>query len=213
MMVGCRKDTETIRSFKKDIYESYVCSSHMVTALVIAGNDYAEGKHFFYPQQCAMVDITNVNLSTARIKQDAFSNMTVSELSAISTQSSDGELNDCVYCSNQREAMSYVLLALSIHKIPSLNEQMLRDAQKALPAGNDFTLLSELYSYAEKLYNIAISEDVDFQTLCLEAQSIASDFEESFAKSDEQFPNTNIDKVKTQELAEKQISIYIETNK
>lgn len=219
-MVGCGKKTEKIRSFKKDIYESYVCSSHMISQLLQAGSDYQDGKHFMYANECVMVNLEQVDLNTARMEQDAYERMSVEELLAFTHQSyqikengTEGLLQNCIYCNSSETAMQYVRYAVNLYKLPSLCEQMIHDAKKVIPTGEDYKQLTELASYAERLYQYAISADMTYQDLYSQSRLAAQQFEKAFEKSDELFPNTNINKVEAQNLAEKQISIYIQTNR
>lgn len=220
LVCSCGKDTKQILSFKKEVYESYVCSSHMITALVSAGQDYENGKHFFYPNDCSMVSIEDVNLTTVRMNPDAYSKMSIPELAAFTRKASqemegidESHLKDCVYCSSQQEAMSCIAFAFDVYKIQTLNGQMLSDAQKVLPDGDDYKILEELYSYAEQLYKLATSSNIDSHTLYTQWQIVASKFEKAFDKSDDLFPKAIINKVEAQELAEKQISIIMNNNR
>ena len=220
LMVGCGKDTEKIRSFKKDIYESYVCSYYMISQIIQAGSDYQDGKHFMYADECVMVNLEQVDLTTARMEEGAYEKMPFKELLDFTHQTyqikekgNDGLLQNCIYCNSTEAAMEYVKYAINLYKLPKLCNQMIYDAKKELPTGEEYNQLAELASYAERLYQYAISTDMTYQDLYSQSRLVAQQFNKAFDKSDDLFPNTNINKVEAQELAEKQISIYIQTNR
>lgn len=219
MLMGCSDNTEQIKLFKESIYQSYVCSTYRLSAMMQAGTSYHKGYQYFHPSSASMVSYENVDFQTAVIRD--YSSLPLEELSAIKHTNSnavgDGDktelYSDCVRCYSQSEAAYCVKQLFDLTNIDSLNNAYITQAKNALPDKCDNRQqLVELLVCATSINEISKYEDADYTKLLLITKALDENFNRLFSKCDSLFPKAVIDKPQIEQQTNNDISTCVKNH-